>query len=112
MNNDNVLKNDPIYISPMGNMSFKSNSSGRRVDTVKKITEVPHLGSYKNLIYEYLDITLKDIAVVSLNPLTKISYIDSIMMNREYRLCFKSTTIISGVSSNCKIRAFRTLNHG
>ncbi|MGL5716908.1 MAG: hypothetical protein ACRCX2_28085, partial [Paraclostridium sp.] len=109
ISNKNILVNEPIYISPKGNMSFNVNSSSRKVDTIRKITEVPHLPSYKNLQYEYIDVSLIDVALINVNPLTKIHYMDANGILREYRVCFKSTTVNSRLGSKSSIRGFRIL---
>lgn len=110
VNNSGVLKNDPVYISPSGKTSLIKGSSARNVDYVRKITEIPHLNSYNNMQYEYMELDLDDVSFINVNNLTKVIYIDSTNNIRVYRVNFKSTTVISNESTITKLQAFRVIN--
>lgn len=109
VNNNNVLKNDPIYISPSGKTSFTKNSSARNVDVIRKITEIPHIATYSNVQYEYIDLTLDDVSFINVNNLTKIVYIDSANNVRVYRVNFKYTRVVSNTITETRLQAFRIL---
>lgn len=110
VNNKNVLKNDPIYISPSGKTTMNKNSSARGANVVRKITEVPHLESYSNIQYETIELDLDDVSFINVNNLTKIIYIDSTASIRKYRVNFKYTKVISNESTITKLQAFRIIN--
>ncbi|MGL5767294.1 MAG: hypothetical protein ACRCX8_16805, partial [Sarcina sp.] len=109
VNNNGVMKNEPIYILPNGTSSFTSNTSARNVDVVRKITNIPHIQTLNNVQYEYIDVEFDDVSFINVNPLTKIIYIDSVDNIRKYRVCFKYVSVSSNETTITKLRAFRLL---
>lgn len=109
VNNNGVMKNEPIYILPNGTSSFTSNTSARNVDVVRKITNIPHIQTLNNVQYEYIEVDFDDVSFINVNPLTKITYIDSTDNIRKYRVCFKHVSVSSNETTITKLRAFRLL---
>lgn len=109
VNNNGVMKNEPIYILPNGTTSFNSNTTARNVDVVKKITNIPHIELMKSMQYEFIDVIFDDVSFINVNPLTRLVYIDSVDNIRIYRVCFKYVSVSSNESTITKLRAFRLL---
>lgn len=109
VSNANSFSNSVKWIYPNGKTKSQENSFSRNTNIIKKITNVDPVLKLQSLVYEFVDINVSENSLNFITPLTKIKLLDSMGKPREYRISRSELSLISGYSSNVKIRGFRVL---
>lgn len=97
------------YITPSGKKIDYINSLSRNIETVRKLTEAVPIQKTYNIQYEIFDAKIDDNSVNFLNPLSKITYLDSNNVKRTYRMARKEISVVSSQSSYIRVSGFRIL---
>lgn len=103
------FNNSYSYQTPSGKLINYENALSRNVTTIYKATEAVPIQKTPNIRYEYIDMSLLDNSVNFINPLTKITYIDSTRQMRIYRIIRKEIEVLSSRSSSMKLKGLRVI---
>lgn len=103
------FSNSIKYSYPNGKSELQDLGVGRNFDTVIKLTNVKPVDKLKNSEYEICELELQDSGLNFLTPLSTFSVMDAMGRRRIYRVCYKESRILSGVSNTMKLKGFRLL---
>lgn len=109
ISNSKSFGNSKKWIFPNGTTVTQNNSFSRNVDTIKKLTNVQPVLKLTNPVYEFADIDISENSLNFITPLTLIHIMDAMGKPRSYRIARSELSLVSGFTSNVRVRGFRII---
>lgn len=109
---DNKMSFKPtkVYVNADSTVVKSQQNISRKAQTIRKLTNIPHLDKEGNVRYEFIELTVDGFVDNKFCPFTVIVYLDTNNERREYRLIKCVTQIQSGDVSYTYLKGYRILD--
>ena len=109
---DNKMSFKPtkVYVNADSSIDKNQQNISRKSQTVRKLTNIPHIKKESNVRYEFIEFTIDGFVDNKFSPFTVIIYLDSNNERREYRLIHTNMEITSGEVSFTYLKGYRILD--
>ena len=109
---DNKMSFKPtkVYVNADSSVVKSQQNISRKAQTIRKLTNIPHLDKEGNVRYEFIELTVDGFVDNKFCPFTVIVYLDTNNERREYRLIKCVTQIQSGDVSYTYLKGYRILD--
>ena len=104
------FKPTKVYVNADSSVVKSQQNISRKAQTIRKLTNIPHLDKEGNVRYEFIELTVDGFVDNKFCPFTVIVYLDTNNERREYRLIKCVTQIQSGDVSYTYLKGYRILD--